>query len=132
MRDGGARDDGSPEPTTEKVTGTTRKCANCGQVGHIKTNKKYVCPFCSHEEKEPAAPGEVEAEGQHATLGPVRPKRKRRRRFHDWRPTHDPRPGDRFWDPRQWQPNGFDGRMGLAMPPRGEAAGEDAGDAGEE
>lgn len=23
------------------VTGTTRKCANCGQVGHIKTNKKY-------------------------------------------------------------------------------------------
>ncbi|KAK3309929.1 TAF1-like protein [Chaetomium strumarium] len=42
MRDGGAGDDGSPEPTTEKVTGTTRKCANCGQVGHIKTNKKYV------------------------------------------------------------------------------------------
>jgi transcription initiation factor TFIID subunit 1 len=23
-------------------TGTTRKCANCGQVGHIKTNKKYA------------------------------------------------------------------------------------------
>jgi transcription initiation factor TFIID subunit 1 len=34
--------EGSPEPTTEKVTGTTRKCANCGQIGHIKTNKKCV------------------------------------------------------------------------------------------
>lgn len=34
-------DEGSPEPSTEKVTGTTRKCANCGQIGHIKTNKKY-------------------------------------------------------------------------------------------
>lgn len=41
---GGA--DGSPEPTTEKVTGTTRKCANCGQIGHIKTNKK--CVRCSN------------------------------------------------------------------------------------
>ncbi|KAK0624633.1 hypothetical protein B0T17DRAFT_247672 [Bombardia bombarda] len=37
-------DDGSPEPTTEKATGTTRKCANCGQIGHIKTNKK-LCPL---------------------------------------------------------------------------------------
>ncbi|PHH76592.1 hypothetical protein CDD82_3919 [Ophiocordyceps australis] len=26
------------------ATGTTRKCANCGQVGHIKTNKK-LCPL---------------------------------------------------------------------------------------
>jgi hypothetical protein len=34
--------EGSPEPTIEKGTGTTRKCANCGQVGHIKTNKKCV------------------------------------------------------------------------------------------
>lgn len=24
-----------------KTGGTQRKCANCGQVGHIKTNKKY-------------------------------------------------------------------------------------------
>lgn len=31
---------GSPAPT-DKPTGTTRKCANCGQAGHIKTNKKY-------------------------------------------------------------------------------------------
>ncbi|KAB5578409.1 hypothetical protein GE09DRAFT_1089524 [Coniochaeta sp. 2T2.1] len=36
--------EGSPEPTTEKATGTSRKCANCGQVGHIKTNKK-LCPL---------------------------------------------------------------------------------------
>jgi len=25
---------------------TPRKCANCGQMGHIKTNKKY-CDTCS-------------------------------------------------------------------------------------
>ncbi|KAJ2905722.1 uncharacterized protein MKZ38_004589 [Zalerion maritima] len=31
-----------------KGTGTTRKCANCGQVGHIKTNKKYVCALCKN------------------------------------------------------------------------------------
>lgn len=27
-----------------KAAGTQRKCANCGQVGHIKTNKK-LCPL---------------------------------------------------------------------------------------
>ena len=27
-----------------KGGGTQRKCANCGQVGHIKTNKKSVPP----------------------------------------------------------------------------------------
>ncbi|PNY25520.1 transcription initiation factor TFIID [Tolypocladium capitatum] len=39
-------DAGSPGPAgPDKVpTGTTRKCANCGQVGHIKTNKK-LCPL---------------------------------------------------------------------------------------
>lgn len=31
--------EGSAEPSIEKG-GTTRRCANCGQVGHIKTNKK--------------------------------------------------------------------------------------------
>lgn len=37
---------GSPEPSVEgKAAGTTRKCANCGQVGHIKTNKKYTSHF---------------------------------------------------------------------------------------
>ena len=36
----------SPVPTTgTKPPGTQRKCANCGQVGHIKTNKKYVFTF---------------------------------------------------------------------------------------
>lgn len=42
----GFGDVGSPEPSIENMkaaTGTTRKCANCGQVGHIKTNKK-LCP----------------------------------------------------------------------------------------
>jgi transcription initiation factor TFIID subunit 1 len=33
----------TPTQSIEKPTGTTRKCANCGQAGHIKTNKKY-CP----------------------------------------------------------------------------------------
>ncbi|CZT04522.1 related to transcription initiation factor IID 250K chain splice form 2 [Rhynchosporium graminicola] len=31
-------------PSIEKAAGTTRKCANCGQAGHIKTNKK-LCPM---------------------------------------------------------------------------------------
>ncbi|GAW11848.1 hypothetical protein ANO14919_012010 [Xylariales sp. No.14919] len=37
----------SPDPSGDKASGgTTRKCANCGQVGHIKTNKRYWhhCP----------------------------------------------------------------------------------------
>jgi transcription initiation factor TFIID subunit 1 len=29
--------------STGKPIGTQRKCANCGRVGHIKTNKKCVC-----------------------------------------------------------------------------------------
>ncbi|TEY74639.1 hypothetical protein BOTCAL_0072g00350 [Botryotinia calthae] len=35
---------GTPVSSIEKPTGTTRKCANCGQTGHIKTNKK-LCPL---------------------------------------------------------------------------------------
>ncbi|KOS21579.1 putative transcription initiation factor TFIID 111 kDa subunit [Escovopsis weberi] len=32
-------------PGADKIqAGTSRKCANCGQVGHIKTNKKYGLP----------------------------------------------------------------------------------------
>jgi hypothetical protein len=33
----------------QQPQGTQRKCANCGQVGHIKTNKKYsrTCPSCN-------------------------------------------------------------------------------------
>ncbi|KAI0410088.1 hypothetical protein F4802DRAFT_13497 [Xylaria palmicola] len=37
----------SPDASGDKASGgTTRKCANCGQVGHIKTNKRYWhrCP----------------------------------------------------------------------------------------
>lgn len=30
----------TPTPSIEKSSGTSRKCANCGQAGHIKTNKK--------------------------------------------------------------------------------------------
>src|SRR2546429_6652699 len=33
---------GSTMPAAQKPVGTQRKCANCGQVGHIKTNKKCV------------------------------------------------------------------------------------------
>lgn len=40
-----AGDAASPSVNGDKIpTGTTRKCANCGQVGHIKTNKKYDSP----------------------------------------------------------------------------------------
>jgi len=31
--------------TGPKPAGTQRKCASCGQVGHIKTNKKCTLPF---------------------------------------------------------------------------------------
>ncbi|KAH8899213.1 hypothetical protein GQ53DRAFT_634464 [Thozetella sp. PMI_491] len=54
---GGGADDGSPEPTTEKATGTTRKCANCGQVGHIKTNKK-LCPLLNGTIQKDQSQGE--------------------------------------------------------------------------
>jgi hypothetical protein len=43
------RDAGSPSETpapSDKPIGTTRKCANCGQAGHIKTNKKYCYQYC--------------------------------------------------------------------------------------
>ncbi|KAK5147050.1 hypothetical protein LTR04_000927 [Oleoguttula sp. CCFEE 6159] len=42
---------GSPSTTaggTGKTAGTQRKCANCGQVGHIKTNKKYATNLSSY------------------------------------------------------------------------------------
>lgn len=47
--DGAADSPISPQSPTAaplpKAIGTQRKCANCGQVGHIKTNKKY-CISC--------------------------------------------------------------------------------------
>ncbi|KAK6949171.1 hypothetical protein Daesc_009245 [Daldinia eschscholtzii] len=41
-----ANPDASPDPPAgdKASAGTTRKCANCGQVGHIKTNKSK-CPL---------------------------------------------------------------------------------------
>ncbi|KAL6714653.1 hypothetical protein ACLMJK_008078 [Lecanora helva] len=42
--DGVADSAGSPSSLAAKTAGTQRKCANCGQVGHIKTNKK-LCPM---------------------------------------------------------------------------------------
>jgi hypothetical protein len=57
----GTTNDGTPQKGKRgNKDGTARKCANCGQVGHIKTNRKSVkalvasvsfsCIFCySHE-----------------------------------------------------------------------------------
>lgn len=49
---GGAGSPGSPSGSTvlpaKQQPGTQRKCANCGQVGHIKTNKKCAPGFPSH------------------------------------------------------------------------------------
>ncbi|KAI5369948.1 Putative transcription initiation factor TFIID subunit 1 [Septoria linicola] len=46
----GASEGTAPKGKGRSKDGTARKCANCGQVGHIKTNRKSVstfsCPFC--------------------------------------------------------------------------------------
>lgn len=107
MRDGGAGggDEGSPEPSTEKVTGTTRKCANCGQVGHIKTNKKYVCP-CSQETPSEQPPHET----------PGGRKKRAPKDSRKWRPTVEPREGDKFWDPRCWKAGNAFGHTMEAPP----------------
>jgi transcription initiation factor TFIID subunit 1 len=119
MRDGGAAgDEGSPEPTTEKVTGTTRKCANCGQVGHIKTNKKYVCPSCLQEEPTRPRP-----------KGLIYRSLQKSGRRNSWRATQDPRMGDSFWDPRCWDPSVFQAGVDACPPPKGkqkQVAWEDA------
>lgn len=49
--DGAASPEGDGTPASKQTQPTLRKCANCGQVGHIKTNKKSVpenpiCDFC--------------------------------------------------------------------------------------
>ncbi|KAF2169846.1 hypothetical protein M409DRAFT_64840 [Zasmidium cellare ATCC 36951] len=36
--------DNTPQKAKRSKDGTTRKCANCGQAGHIKTNRK-LCPL---------------------------------------------------------------------------------------
>lgn len=52
--DGAADEPGSPSSPANvpvKSAGTQRKCANCGQVGHIKTNKK-LCPMLNGTMKQ--------------------------------------------------------------------------------
>ncbi|RMZ83294.1 hypothetical protein DV738_g1346, partial [Chaetothyriales sp. CBS 135597] len=44
-------DAGSPAPGGREQKATQRKCANCGQVGHIKTNKK-LCPLLNGSIKQ--------------------------------------------------------------------------------
>lgn len=48
----GDGDPATPAPVSSgrQTQATQRKCANCGRVGHIKTNKKLVNPFslCKH------------------------------------------------------------------------------------
>ncbi|CAI4218618.1 unnamed protein product [Parascedosporium putredinis] len=58
----------SPDAMEKPITGTTRKCANCGQVGHIKTNKK-LCPLLNGTA---AASGATEASG-FGGFGPATP-----------------------------------------------------------
>jgi transcription initiation factor TFIID subunit 1 len=50
---GTAGSPGSPDSPAgvTKPAGTQRKCANCGQVGHIKTNKK-LCPLLNGTMKQ--------------------------------------------------------------------------------
>ncbi|KAL8721775.1 MAG: hypothetical protein Q9225_001624 [Loekoesia sp. 1 TL-2023] len=61
LRNGDTADSpGSPSSTTlapPKSAGTQRKCANCGQVGHIKTNKK-LCPMLNGTMKQDDVPGD--------------------------------------------------------------------------
>lgn len=44
--------DGQTPSAPAKAGGTQRKCANCGQVGHIKTNKK-LCPLLNGTMRPP-------------------------------------------------------------------------------
>lgn len=47
-------DDAVASTGRQAPQGTQRKCANCGQVGHIKTNKKYTSPYlCLHCKRHP-------------------------------------------------------------------------------
>ncbi|SPO02221.1 related to transcription initiation factor IID 250K chain splice form 2 [Cephalotrichum gorgonifer] len=56
LQDGASAMSPDAAPQDKPITGTTRKCANCGQVGHIKTNKK-LCPLLNGTVK-PNASGE--------------------------------------------------------------------------
>ncbi len=54
----------TPAPSVEKPTGTTRKCANCGQAGHIKTNKKYLFPLLPVNQRQRQYEGSVASSSQ--------------------------------------------------------------------
>lgn len=58
---GGPGSPGSPSGSTSlagrQQQGTQRKCANCGQVGHIKTNKKCAPSFLSRDVRSVSVPG---------------------------------------------------------------------------
>jgi hypothetical protein len=76
----------APAPTSSKPgkgrskDGTARKCANCGQVGHIKTNRKsvkfskFVCrcavPNFGPEEVKESKPKAAVASKKKKTSGP--------------------------------------------------------------
>jgi hypothetical protein len=77
-------DAATPAPTgkgkgrsKKNTEGTARKCANCGQVGHIKTNKKSASDFfCSDSCKKEAAKKKSSSE----TTGQVTSQRGRKRK----------------------------------------------------
>ena len=69
--------------------GTARKCAECGQVGHIKTNRKsvlppFLCSVCGGEEEEEGVDGGElvgkgagDRGGKERSVGEVRSERRR-------------------------------------------------------
>ena len=68
----GSNADGTPQKGRGRnKDGTARKCANCGQVGHIKTNRKSVTFQCSLCPSTVCDPTPVTAKGN--------PKNARRR-----------------------------------------------------
>jgi len=77
-------DAATPAPTgkgkgrsKKNTEGTARKCANCGQVGHIKTNKKSASDFfCSDSCKKEAAKTKFSSETTGQVTGPRGRKRK--------------------------------------------------------
>lgn len=69
LMDAAASPSSTPAPSVEKAAGTTRKCANCGQAGHIKTNKKYYC--------SPCVPQKAPKRGRHAGSKKSTPRSKK-------------------------------------------------------
>ena len=66
---GNSNADGTPQKGRGRnKDGTARKCANCGQVGHIKTNRKlvtFLCLICESRDfaPEPLVTGKKRAKG---------------------------------------------------------------------